>query len=197
MALRERGRDKPARARLADGGAAIGNGPGRVDPTAWYIHATIHARVPGAACVLHTHMPWATALCCLRGFRLQMCDQNAMRFHERIAWDDDFEGMALDAAEGERLAAAMGDKPILFLANHGVIVTAPTLPRAFDEMYYLERACQVQVLALSTGRELAVVDDAIARKTCRQWLEYPAEAAEDHFRELMALLEEQEPAHGR
>ncbi len=175
--------------------AAIGNGPGKVDPTAWHIHATIHARVPGANCVLHTHMPWATALCCLRGFRLQMCEQNAMRFHERIAWDEDFAGMALDAAEGERLAAAMGDKPILFLVNHGVIVTAPTLARAFDEMYYLERACQTQVLALSTGRELAVVDEAVARLTCRQWMEYPAEAFEDHFRELMALLDEQEPAH--
>lgn len=175
------------------GSAQIGNGPGCVDPTAWHIHARIHASVPAARCVLHTHMPYATALACLRNYRLQMIDQNAMRFHQRIAYDDDFNGMALDEAEGERICAMLAGKPILFMANHGVTVTGSSVAEAFDELYYLEQACRVQVLALSTGRELNVVEERIAELTGRQWAEYPAAYAEDHFAELRRLLDAAEP----
>jgi ribulose-5-phosphate 4-epimerase/fuculose-1-phosphate aldolase len=178
-----------------DPGAVIGTGAGRVDPTAWHIHAAIHARVSAARCILHTHMPHATALACLKGYRLQMIDQNAMRFHERIAYDDDFGGMALDCNEGERLCRMMRGRPILLMANHGVLVTGPSVAAAFDEMYYLERACQVQVLALSTGQPLKVVSEEIAAKTCREWHEYPADIAHDHFEELKRVLDEEEPTY--
>ena len=168
----------------------VGQGAGKADPTAWHIHSTIHAAHPGARCVLHTHMRYATALACLRGYRLQMIDQNAMRFHGRIAYDDDFRGMALDAGEGRRIAGAIADGcSVLFMANHGVTVVAPSVAEAFDETYYLERACELQVLALSTGQPLHVVSDEVAARTARQWREYPVDSRLDHFNELTAILD--------
>jgi len=172
----------------------IGAGAGKADPTAWHIHSRIHAGHPRARCLLHTHMLHATTLSCLRGYRLQMIDQNSMRFHDRIAYDDAFHGMALDEGEGRRISGAIQDgKSVLFMANHGITVIAPSVAEAFDENFYLERACQLQVLALSTGRPLHVVSEEVAAMTCRQWLEFPVDACQDHFNEMKTILDEEEP----
>jgi len=172
----------------------VGQGAGKADPTAWHIHSRIHAGNPRARCVLHTHMLHATTLACLKGYRLQMIDQNAMRFHDRIAYDDIYDGMALDDGEGRRIAGAIASgKSVLFMANHGITVVAPSVAEAFDENYYLERACELQVLALSTGQPLHVVADEVAAKTCRQWQEFPVDACRDHFHEMKAILDKDEP----
>jgi ribulose-5-phosphate 4-epimerase/fuculose-1-phosphate aldolase len=139
-----------------------------VEPTAFFIHGAVHRRVPQAACVLHTHMPHATALTMIDGGRLAMAHQNALRFHEAIAYDDDYNGLALDAAEGERIAQRMAQARVLFLANHGVIVTGPSVAWAFDDLYFLERACLLQVLAMSTGRPLKPIAPHVAARTARQ-----------------------------
>lgn len=160
-----------------------------VDPTAWILHGHLHRHVPRARCILHTHMPYATALACLLEFEFLMLDQNACRFYDRIAYDRHYSGMALDATEGERVASLLGDdKSVLFLGNHGVIVIAASVAQAFDELYYLEKAAQLQVIALSTGRELALIPDEIASLACKQWQEYP-QVAELHFNSLMEILD--------
>lgn len=139
-----------------------------VEPTAMFIHAAIH-RLCGHACVLHTHMPWATALTLTVDRCLDTTlSQNAMRFHGRVAADRHYNGLALDGAEGERIARAMQGADIAFLGNHGVVVCGARIDHAYDDLYYLERACQVQVLAQSTGRPLAPVDEALVRKVCEQ-----------------------------
>lgn len=176
----------------ADGALLAGGGP--PDQTAWFIHSQIHRTVPRARCILHTHMRHATALASLKGWRLEPIDQNAMRFYDRIAYDDTFNGMALEAGEGGRMAGALGNKDILFLASHGVVVIAETVAQAMDDLYYLERACTNQLLALSTGRVLNVVSDDIARRTCQQWRDYPDLAAL-HFAELKAILDGEEPEY--
>jgi ribulose-5-phosphate 4-epimerase/fuculose-1-phosphate aldolase len=139
-----------------------------VEPTAMFIHAGVH-RVAGKACVLHTHMPYATALTltadCAPDTTLS---QNAMRFHGRIAVDERYNGLALDHSEGERIARAMGTSDMLFLGNHGVVVCGERIDHAYDDLYYLERACMVQVLAQSTGRPLAPVDEAVAARVAAQ-----------------------------
>ncbi|MFM9071010.1 MAG: class II aldolase/adducin family protein [Acidimicrobiaceae bacterium] len=161
-----------------------------VDPTAMSLHGQIHKLVPDARCVLHTHMPNATALACLRDFEFLMLDQNACRFHNRIAYDRDYAGMALEVSEGERVAKLLGrSRSVLFLANHGVIVVGKTVAEAFDELYYLEKASQLQVLALSTGRELELIPNETAAMVCKQWLEYP-NAAEYHFAALTEILDQ-------
>jgi ribulose-5-phosphate 4-epimerase/fuculose-1-phosphate aldolase len=141
-----------------------------VEPTAMHIHGAIHC-LGGHACVLHTHMPYATALTLTadRGL-VTTLSQNAMRFHGRVAIDDRYNGLALDDAEGERIAAAMRGAEVAFLGNHGVVVCGARIDHAYDDLYYLERACQAQVLAMSTGRPLAPAPAALAERVCAQTL---------------------------
>lgn len=164
-----------------------------IDLTAWALHSELHRLIPRARCVLHTHMPYVTALTCLQDFEFMMLDQNACRFHDRIAYDRDYAGMALDQDEGQRVAHLLGEQhDVLFLGNHGVIVIGDSVAQAFDELYCLERAAQVQVLALSTGRPLASVPDHTARLACEQWRTYP-QFAELHLQALIGILDEEEP----
>ena len=141
-----------------------------VEPTAMFIHAAVH-RIGRKACVLHTHMPYATALTLTSDTALDTTlSQNAMRFHGRIAIDRHYNGLALDAREGDRIATAMAGADIGFLGNHGVVVCGERIDHAYDDLYYLERACMVQVLAQSTGRPLVPVDAGIARRVAEQSL---------------------------
>lgn len=163
------------------------------EPTAFYIHWRIHRALAHARCVLHTHMPYATALTTLADGQLEPISQTALQFHERIAYDDQYNGLAADAAEGDRMMAALGNRSILFLANHGVIVTGPTVAHAFNDLYYLERACQLQVLALSTGRPLRRIPDAVIEKTAHQMAESHDTQILAHFAALARLLDKEEP----
>ncbi len=148
------------------GTALAGRHP--VESTAMFIHAAIH-RIARQPCVLHTHMPHATALTLTADRALDpTLSQTAMRFHGRLAVDAHYNGLALDAAEGERIARAMGSADVVFLANHGVVVCGPQLAHAYDDLYYLERACQAQVLAQSTGRPLAPVNAELAARVAAQ-----------------------------
>jgi ribulose-5-phosphate 4-epimerase/fuculose-1-phosphate aldolase len=171
-------------------------GPDAPDPTAWHLHGQLHLQLPRARCILHTHMPHATALCCIKGFELLMLDQNACRYHRRIAYDRNFDGMALNPSEGARVAGLLGeDKSVLMMGNHGVLVIGASVAEAFDDLYYLECAAKVQILALSTGRAPALIPEAIAAKTCAQWLSYPSELARLHFDALKEILDEEEPSY--
>jgi ribulose-5-phosphate 4-epimerase/fuculose-1-phosphate aldolase len=140
-----------------------------VEPTAMFIHAALH-RLGGHACVLHTHMPYASALTLTTDRLLDTTlSQNAMRFHGRVAADPHYNGLALDTAEGERIARALPPgRDILFLGNHGVVVCGAQVAHAYDDLYYLERACQAQVLAVATGRPLAPVAPALAQRVAEQ-----------------------------
>jgi ribulose-5-phosphate 4-epimerase/fuculose-1-phosphate aldolase len=139
-----------------------------VEPTAMFIHAAVH-RVAGKACVLHTHMPYATALTLTDVRALDTTlSQNAMRFHGRVAVDAHYNGLALDVGEGERIARAMLGADVVFLGNHGVIVCGERIAYAYDDLYYLERACMAQVLAHSTGRPLQPVAPELAARVAAQ-----------------------------
>ena len=162
------------------------------DPTAWYIHARLHLRLPQARCVLHLHPRYATVLASLADSRMLPIDQNTMRFFERVAIDEGFAGMALANEEGDRLARVLGDRSVLLMGNHGVLVAGPTVAAAFDAMYYFERACETLITAYATGRPLRVASDEVARATARQWDGY-GQLALDHLREVRAILDAEEP----
>jgi ribulose-5-phosphate 4-epimerase/fuculose-1-phosphate aldolase len=126
-------------------------------------------RVAGQACVLHTHMPYATALTLTADRALDpTLSQTAMRFVGRLAVDAHYNGLALDVAEGERIARAMGTADVVFLGNHGVVVCGARIDYAYDDLYYLERACEVQVIAQSTGRPLAPVEPGLSARVAAQ-----------------------------
>jgi len=166
--------------------------PDSPDKTAWALHSAFRNQ-PQARCILHTHSRYATTLACLKDSRLPPIEQNSMRFFERVAIDEGFDGMGL-GEEAERVSRLLGDKPILLMGNHGLLVAAPSVAQAFDDLYYFERACEVYITALATGQELRVASDEVARKTCRQWLDYPG-FADKHFNALMGILDEEEPVY--
>ena len=138
-------------------------GDGIVELTAQCIHAPIH-RITGMRVVMHTHQPWALALNMLKNNRLLPATQTAALLQGHIAYDDDYHGLAFTLEEGERLAAVLGDKSMLFMKNHGVMVAADSIAKAYKLLYLLERVCRTQVLAMSTGEELQLIPaDVIAQ----------------------------------
>jgi ribulose-5-phosphate 4-epimerase/fuculose-1-phosphate aldolase len=181
---------------VVDFNGEVSSGPGVIEPTALYIHLPVHRLAPRARCVLHTHMPHATALTMLENPRLEMAVQTALGFYEDIAYDSLYNGLALDYAEGERMARVLGDKSVLMLSNHGVLVIGETAPQAFERLYFLERAAQAQVLALSTGRGLRVIPDSVIRATIEQFGSGGQVGGRDrpdlHFEALKRLLDRSE-----
>ena len=173
------------------------SGRGPIEDTALYIHLPVHRLAPQASCALHTHMPYATALCMLENPQLEMAVQSALGFCDDIAYECDYNGLAFDHTEGERLARALGTKSVLMMRNHGVLVVGQTVPQAFERLYFLERAAQAQVLALSTGRALRRIPEPVLRATVAQLQGGGAVAGQDraelHFAALKRLLDRTSP----
>jgi ribulose-5-phosphate 4-epimerase/fuculose-1-phosphate aldolase len=138
-------------------------GKGVVELSAKCIHAPIH-RLTGTKVVLHTHQTWATALNMLEDNRLLPASQTAAFFHDRIAYDDHYSGLADSLAEGERLAGLMQGKNVLFMKNHGVLVIGDTMAQAYRYLYKLERVCRNQILALGTGRPLELLSEEVVAR---------------------------------
>lgn len=135
-------------------------GEGVCELSAQCIHAPIH-RITGAHVVMHTHQTWALALNMLKDNRLLPASQTAAFFHGHVAYDDIYSGTADFPEEGERLARIIGDKHVLFMKNHGVLVTGDNVAQAYRRLYRLERVCRAQVIAMSTGKPLEVLTDEI------------------------------------
>jgi len=177
---------------VVDPAGNVIEGKWQVEPTAFFIHSQIHRGNPSARCVLHTHMPYATALCAIDGGRLEWISQNALRFYQRVAYEEAYNGLALDEAEGQRLREKLAEGKVAFLANHGVIVTGPDVATAFDDLYYLERACMVQVLAHSTGLPLKRISDQVCRHTSEQF-ETARQQAALHLEAIKRMLKREAP----
>ncbi len=169
------------------------SGEGDCERSAYCIHAPIHKLNPDATCVFHTHMPFASALTRLENGRLEPTGQTEASLAGMSAYDDIYTGLALDPAEGARLAGVLGDKKILFMANHGVLVIGKTVAQTYDRLYYLERAAQVQIYAMSTGRTLKYIPEAVVEHTREQFRNAPQyggrPAYEIHFDALMRVLD--------
>ena len=126
-----------------------------------------------------------------------MAEQNALRFAGDIAYDDTYNGLVVDNAEGDRLARVLGERRVLFLASHGVIVVGPSVAEAFDALYYLERACRLQVLARSMGGKLRAVRPEVAAATYRMIAADAPKYAGAHFAALKRILDREEPGYSR
>ncbi len=173
-------------------------GSGEIERSAFCIHAPIHRLRPDAACVLHTHMPFASALARLEDPRIQPIGQTEVGFLNRTVYDDSYTGLAFDPAEGERLAGLLSPgKTVLVMANHGVLVVGKSVAEAYDRLYYLERVAQVQLYAMWTGQRLKQLPPSVVEHTLGQFANGPRYAGgppcEYHFAALKRLLDRREP----
>lgn len=178
---------------VCDFNGNVVQGVGVPEATAFHIHARIHLRLPRARAAFHTHMPNATALAMLEGEPLAYAGQSALKFLGRVVVDDNYNGLALDEAEGDRIAASMGDADVAFMRNHGIMVLGRSIAEAWDDLYYLERACEAQRLAMSTGRALRPVPPAVAEATARQMRDGGDEPARLHLESIKRTLDREAP----
>lgn len=168
--------------------------PDAPDLTAWSLHGRLHALLPHARCIIHLHPPYATALASLANPEIKPIDQNTARYFNRVAVDMGYGGMANTDAEGERLATLLGNRSIMMMGNHGVLICASTVAEAFDLTYYLERACRNMMLAYQSGQPLHVMSDAVAEKTALEW-EADREQFLSHFSEMKRILDRQDASY--
>ena len=168
--------------------------PDAPDLTAWSIHGRLHAGVPQARCLIHLHPAYATALASLANPEVLPIDQNTARFYNRVAHDMDYGGMANTDSEGDRLGRLLGNRQIMMMGNHGVLVCASTVAEAFDLTYYFERACRNMILAYQTGQQLHVMTPAIAERTAQEW-EADREQFQSHFVEMKRILDDKDPSY--
>ena len=168
-------------------------GDGTYEKAAFYIHRAVHQARPDATVVFHTHMPYATAVALSDEGLITTASQAAMFFHNRVKMVP-YGGIATAEEEGERLRSyfeqdANGTVDTVLLKNHGVVVTGRTVAEAWQRLYFLERACQVQVMAQSTGQPVRRVSDEVAELTYQQWVgteERTAQALFDAMRRMVA-----------
>lgn len=164
-----------------------------INPAGFVIHSAIHRARHDAVCVMHTHTAAGIAVSAQEA-GLLMISQHAMRFHKRVAYHD-YEGVALDMDEQERLVADLGSHSAMILRNHGLLVCGTSVPDAFDAMFYLERACQAQVGALAGGLPLVIPPEAVAEKVGRQFERPNRPSRDKHWPPLLRLLQRIRPEY--
>ncbi|EPX76618.1 class II aldolase/adducin family protein [Salipiger mucosus] len=166
--------------------------PENVDRTAMAIHGQVHRLCPSARVVMHLHPISTTALASIDPPGMPPIDQNSARYFNRVAVDLQFGGMANSDEEGARLAKLLGDKSRLLMGNHGVMIAAETMGEAWDDIYTFDRAAQIVVAAMSTGRPLKVLDDETAEQTAQDWLSI-RDFSIRHFEEMKCILDAECP----
>ena len=173
-------------------------GDNDVEDTAFFIHSRIHMGAPHAICVLHTHMPYASALTRLEDQKIQPIGQTELGTMMKTGYDDSYDGPGLDPAEGARLAKACGKNTVMLMANHGALTLGKNVAEAYDRLYYLERVAQVQLYAMWTGRPLRELPAPVVEKTYKTYrgsaMKYGGRSnAEWHFDALKRILDRKEP----
>ena len=143
-------------------GQVLEGGP-TVNLPGYVIHSAVHAARHDVNCVMHTHTPYGMAVSALEVGFIPL-QQDTYGFHENVSYHE-FEGLAVDTEERERLVTDMGMTSNMVLRNHGLITTGKTVAETWGRMWNLERACQIQVLAMSTGQPLHQAPIAAIEKT--------------------------------
>lgn len=147
-------------------GNIIGDSKWSVNPAGFVIHSAIYAARVDLTCVFHTHTRYGTAVSALECGLLPI-SQFAMQFYNRVTYHD-YEGVSLDLDERERLAKNLGDNKVMILRNHGLLTTGRTIPEAFYLMYYLDRSCEVQITAQSSGAKLIIPPESVCEHSALQ-----------------------------
>lgn len=149
-----------------------------INQAGYVIHSAVHGARHDVGCVIHTHSRAGMAVSAMKQ-GLMPLTQTSMRFRD-VTYHD-YESVAIDLDEQERLVADLGDQDAMILRNHGLLVASPSIAEAFNAMYWLEMACRVQVDALSSGAELLLPSQEIIDKTHHRY--------QPHVRRPFGLME--------
>ncbi|XP_070574366.1 putative aldolase class 2 protein CC_1201 [Ptychodera flava] len=168
-------------------------GEGKPETSASEIHRAVHNARPDITASLHVHPPNATALGTLKDPQLLMLHQNSCRFYKDIAYDLQYDGYATSGEEGPRLAKVLADKKVIVMGNHGILIVSKSIAQAFDDVYYFERSAEVQVLAMSTGREIQLIPETLVSKIKEEADTTLGPYGEAHFESIKQLLLREEP----
>ncbi len=175
-------------------GRKVGASPWPVNPAGFTVHAAIHAGVPDAHCVMHTHTTAGMAVACSQG-GLSMSNFYSAQLHGKVAYHD-FEGITVHADEGPRLVRNIGDKPAVILRNHGLLTWGSTLAKAFVTLWTLNRACEVQVASMAMG---AVIDipEAVQRRCTEDSFQFRVDfgAGQDVLDALTRQIDRIDPSY--
>jgi ribulose-5-phosphate 4-epimerase/fuculose-1-phosphate aldolase len=152
---------------VIDERAVPGNGRWRVNRAGFTIHSAVHAARSDLHWVIHTHTAAGSAVSAQESGLLPI-SQHALKFHGRLAYHD-YEGIALGLDERRRLVADLGQCNAMILRNHGLLVGGHTVADAFHELWFLERACRIQIDALAGGLPLRVPSAQVQALTAKQF----------------------------
>ena len=160
-----------------------------INITGFIIHSAIHAARPDVHCIMHSHSAAGLAVSVLKNGLVPMI-QDAMVFYGRLAYHD-YQGLSLNTGERDTLAANLGDKKAMIMRHHGLLTCGATVGEAFMLMYYLERACKVQMQVLASGQEFELPAPEICEQAAKQYLHFPFGKYE--WPALLRLIEKHSP----
>jgi ribulose-5-phosphate 4-epimerase/fuculose-1-phosphate aldolase len=175
-------------------GHVVGHSDWPINPAGFTFHGAIHAARPQAHCVMHVHTTPTMAVCCTEE-GLSYTNFYAAQLWGKVAYHD-FEGITVHLDEGERILASAGDKPVLMLRNHGPVVIGVTLAQAFNLMWLVQRACEVQVASQALGA-LRAIPAPVLDKCVRDSLNFDPRygAGQDSFAAMQRLIDRIDPGY--
>jgi ribulose-5-phosphate 4-epimerase/fuculose-1-phosphate aldolase len=163
-----------------------------VNAAGFTIHSAVHMARPELICVAHTHTAAGIAVSAQKQGLLPI-SQHALKFYNRLAYHG-YEGIALDLDERDRLVADLGTHKAMILRNHGLLACGTSIPDAFSNLYYLERACQAQVQALTGGSELIFPPEQVCEHVAAQYEQLgTSEHQEMFWASCLRLIENDQP----
>jgi ribulose-5-phosphate 4-epimerase/fuculose-1-phosphate aldolase len=173
-------------------GNAVEPGEQPVNYAGFVIHSAIHAARPDVHCVLHTHTRAGVAVSCLKEGLLSL-NQFSAGYYNRVGYHD-YEGIATNLDERQRLVRDLGDKRVLILRNHGLLTAGRTVPEAFQLMYYLEQSCRVQMDLMGSRGSINPLSHEVSEYTAKQCenFEAPGERA---WTALLRMLDTKAPSY--
>ncbi|EUC13084.1 class II aldolase/adducin family protein [Paraburkholderia hospita] len=167
-------------------GNPIGDDRFEVNAAGFTIHSALHQARHDVECVVHLHTTYGMAVAAMECGLLPL-NQISMQFYNRVAYHE-YEGISLELDERERIVASIGKKDYLILRNHGLLTTGRSVAEAFTRMYYLNKACEIQVATLSAGQKVVIPSPEVCEHAAKQHDDYAYLDTVHLDREWTALL---------
>jgi ribulose-5-phosphate 4-epimerase/fuculose-1-phosphate aldolase len=174
-------------------GNLVGESEWPVNPAGFVIHSAIHAAREELHCVFHTHTKYGMAVSALQCGLLPLT-QFSLQFYNQVAYHD-YEGVSLELEERDRLVQDLGDKKVMILRNHGLLTAGQTIPEAFILMFYLDRACEVQITAQSAGSPLVIPPPSVCEHSAQQQDINMANLGQLEWPALIRMLDREDPSY--